>query len=86
MVEKVMPTARLRHDEQKRQHQQQRHAADNRHVEQKFRRQQNQKYLHIADRDVRHDFADDDFARMHRRGEQVFHRAALAFARDGQRR
>lgn len=74
----------VRHDEQKRQRHQQRHAADKRHVEQEFRRQQHQRHLHIAHHDVGDDFADDDLAGMHGRGEQVFHRAALAFARDGQ--
>jgi hypothetical protein len=85
MVENVMPDREVRHDEQKCHHQQQRQAADHRHVEQKFRRDQNQRDLHIADADIRHDFADEHFARAHRRREQIFHRAALAFARDGQR-
>ena len=57
---------------------------DNRHVEQKARRQQNQENLDVTDRDVGDNFADHHFAGPRRRGQQVFHRAALAFARDGQ--
>ena len=71
-------------NEHQRQHQQQRHAAHHRHGEHQFGRQQNECDLDVANRDIRHDFSEQHFARMHRRGEQVFHRAALAFARDGQ--
>jgi len=31
------------------------------------------KNLHIADHDIRHDFADDDLDRAQRRGKQVLH-------------
>ena len=40
--------------------------------------------LDVADQNVGHDFADEHFARARRHREKIFHRAALAFARDGE--
>ena len=47
--------------------------------------QQDQRHLHVADRDVRHDLADDELERLDRRDDQLLERAALALARDRHR-
>ena len=66
--------------------QEQAETADHRHVKQDMRRQQDQRDLDIADEDVRNDLADHHLERARRHGQQVFHRAAFALARDRQRR
>jgi hypothetical protein len=42
-----------------------------------------QQHLHVAEEHVGQDLADHHLQRPHRRGQQVFQRAALAFARHG---
>ena len=55
-----------------------------RHVKKKLRRDQDDRHLDVADEDVGDDLADQHLARARRHGEQIFHRAALALARDGE--
>ena len=51
-------------------------------MEHKACRSENDRRLNQSDHHVRHDLAGHHFDRQHRGGEQVFHRAALAFASD----
>ena len=55
-----------------------------RHVKEKMRGDQDDADLDVADQDVGHDLADQHFARARGHGEQIFHRAALALAGDGE--
>ncbi len=71
-------------NEDKRGGEQQCHAAEDGHAEKKVGHDQDQAELDVADQDVGRDFSDQDFERARRHGEQIFHRAALAFAGDGQ--
>ena len=63
----------------------QQEAPDHRHVEDKARGDEDQGDLDVAHGDVGKDLADDHLERPHRRGQEIFHRAALAFAGDGER-
>ena len=47
--------------------------------------EQDHRHLDRADDDIGRDLADHHLERPHRRGEKVLHRAALAFAGDGER-
>src|SRR5207248_7383303 len=46
--------------------------------------EKNHRDLDVTDHDIGDDFADEHLARSRRHGEKIFHRAAFAFAGDGQ--
>ena len=81
-----MPDRQIRRDEEQRREIKRGDAADERHMKHEARREQDDRRLDEADDDVRHDLAGHHLERQHRRREQVFHRAALAFARDREAR
>ena len=84
-VEKNEAEREVRGDEEEREPVEQRQRADDRHVEDDAARAEDERHLHVADGDVRHDLADDELAAAHRRDDELLERAALALARDGHR-
>ncbi len=58
--------------------------ADKGHMKYEARGDQNDRRLNQANGHIRHDLAGHHFDGKNRRGKQIFHRAALAFARDGE--
>ncbi|KAG1243950.1 hypothetical protein G6F65_022088 [Rhizopus arrhizus] len=70
-------------DEQQRCQVDRQQAAQNRHMEDEVRRQQDDGGLDQPDGDVGHDLARHHLDRPHGHRQQILHRAALAFARHG---
>ena len=71
-------------DEYKRDQQQKKNAALHRHVKKKVGRDQDDRHLDIADKNVGYNFPNEHFAWACRHGEKILHRAAFAFASNSQ--
>src|SRR5215468_72690 len=71
-------------DEDKCYQQQEKDAALHRYVKEKIGRDQDDRYLDVADEYVWHNFSDEHFTGAGRHRQKIFHRAALPFAGNGQ--
>src|SRR4030095_12368610 len=71
-------------DENERDQQQQKNAPLHRHMKKKVGRDQNDRHLDVADKNVGNYLSNEHLTRACWHGEKIFHRAAFAFTSDGQ--